>query len=1002
MRRFYNVSGGLLGLLLSWASPATAAETTPAFPVPFNTQTGEYHLTPAGEALAKIKAPSGFNVALVAAEPDIQNPISISTDDRGRLWIAENYTYAETSFEMRLRDRIVVLEDTHQDGHFDKRTVFWDAGQKLTSVEPGFGGVYALCAPRLLFIPDRDGDLVPDGEPEVLLDGWEENQVHHNIVNGLRWGPDGWLYGRHGIQGTSHVGKPGAAPAERQALNCSIWRYHPTRRIFEVVCQGTTNPWGMDWNDVGEAFFINTVIGHLFHVIPGAHYKRMYGEDFDAHIYEPIDQHADHYHWDTGSTWQKSKGLEGRAGDLGGGHAHSGLMIYLGDNWPDRYRDTLFTINFHGLRLNNDLLTRAGSGYVGRHTNDFLSFNDQWFRGIELVYGPDGAVYVADWSDVGECHEHDGVHRTSGRIYKVTYGTREQSSFGDLNKLSDTELVQLQLHKNDWFVRKARRILQERSASGHDLRTAYSELLKLFNEQTSPTRKLRAMWALATSGGATQTWLMAQLKHPNEHLRVWAVRFLTEQKKSSPETIKSFVQMAKEDNSALVRLALASALQRIAIPQRGELAKALVQHADDADDHNLPLMIWYGIEPLAKLEPETLTDLANQTRIPLLRKFIARRLTEDIESQPAFPNRLLESVTRRDSHAQLDVLEGMSMALHGWRKAPKPSSWDSVSKILFNSPEKRAREITTELAAVFGDGRALEELRRVALDEHAEPGARRSALQSLIASKAPDLLPMILKLLSDRIMARSAVQGLGIFDDPHLAGEVLTRYNDFRSDVQPDVISVLASRASHARVLLEFVAAGKLDRRNISAYHARQIHSFGDAELDRLLGQHWGELRNTPEEKKRQMDALRMKLKPETLKTADLKKGHEAFLKTCAACHRLYGEGGTIGPDLTGSGRKDLGYLVENIVEPSAVVPADYKMSFVELKDGRVLTGLVGEKRERTVGVQTLTEKLVIDRNDIQGIQPSALSLMPEGLLQGLSDQETRDLFAYLMTSSQP
>src|SRR5262249_46035626 len=191
-------------------------------------------------------------------------------------------------------------------------------------------------------------------------------------------------------------------------------------------------------------------------------------------------------------------------------------------------------------------------------------------------------------------------------------------------------------------------------------------------------------------------------------------------------------------------------------------------------------------------------------------------------------------------------------------------------------------------------------------------------------------------------------------------------------------------------------------RRDISAYHARQIHSFSDAELDRLLAEHWGELRISSADKQRQMSVLRAKLSPEILRAANLKHGHDLFLKTCAPCHRLYGEGGSIGPDLTGSGRKDLEYLMENIVEPSAVVAADYKMSFVELKDGRMLTGLVGEKRERTLSVQTPTEKLVIDRNDIQSILPSSLSLMPEGLLEGMKDEEKRDLFGYLMTSSQP
>jgi len=995
--------GTLLVLLPGTCFQLIAAEKVSAFPTPFNTEDPSHHLPSATQSLAKIKAPPDFNTTVFAAEPDVQNPIAITTDDRGRLWVAENYTYAESGFEMRLRDRIVVLEDTHHTGHFDKRTVFWDGAQKLTSIEIGFGGVYALCAPQLIFIPDRDGDLVPDGKPEVLLDGWEDLEVHHNIVNGLRWGPDGWLYGRHGIQGTSHVGKPGAVAADRQQLNCCIWRYHPTRRTFEVVCQGTTNPWGMDWNDVGEAFFINTVIGHLFHIIPGAHYKRMYGEDFNLHTYELIDQHADHYHWDTGMSWQKSRGAEGKAGDLGGGHAHSGLMIYLGDNWPKSYRDTLFTVNLHGLRLNNDLLERSGSGYVGRHTNDFLFFNDSWFRGIELIYGPDGGVYVADWSDTGECHEQDGVHRTSGRIYKVTYGIPPPPLLSDLGKLSDTELVNFQLHQNDWFVRKARRLLQERAAAGHDLHQAHATLLKMFDQQTDVTRKLRAMWALSTSGGATHAWLLSQLKYPNEHVRVWAIRFLTEEANFSDDTLQALLNMASLDDSAFVRLALASALQRLPVKQRAGLAKRLVSHASDATDHNLPLMLWYGIEPLANAEPEILADLATESRIPLVRRFIARRLTEEIEHHPALPNRLLESAMKSgDAENQRDVLEGMCLALRGWRKAPRPVSWDSFSPALRKSENTNIRERANELAAVFGDGRALEELRAITLDERADPASRRSALETLITSRSPELLPVILKLLSDRIMARSAVQGLSIFNDPDLVVQIVNRYKDFRSDIRPDVISALTSRASSAGVLLEAVGAGKIGRRDISAYHARQIHSFGDAQLDRLLAEHWGELRNSSEEKQRQMAALRAKLTPEVLRAANLRHGHELFLKTCAVCHRLYGEGATIGPDLTGSGRRDLGYLLENIVEPSAVVAADYKLSFVELKDGRVLTGLIGEKREHTLSVQTLTEKLIIDRNDIQNIQPSALSLMPDGLLEGLNTEETRDLFGYLMTSSQP
>lgn len=989
---------------LTWQNSVVAEGIGSTFPTPFNTENPSHILTPPAEALAKIKAPPGFHVSVFASEPDVQNPIAMTFDERGRLWVAENYTYAEkgVGWEMRLRDRVVVFEDTKHTGHFDKRTVFWDGAQKLTSVEVGFGGVWLLCAPKLLFIPDRNGDLVPDGPPETVLDGWNDFEVGHNIVNGLKWGPDGWLYGRHGIQANSYVGKPGAPASERTKLSCCIWRYHPTRHVFEVVCQGTTNPWGMDWNDVGQAFFINTVIGHLWHVIPGAHYKRMYGEDFDPHVYELIDQHADHYHWDHSMSWTESR-PKGKSADLGGGHAHAGLMIYQGDNWPEQYRNTLFTINLHGLRLNNDVLERSGSGYVGKHTNDFLFFNDAWFRGIDLMTGPDGGVYIADWCDMGECHEEDGVHRTSGRIYKVFYGVPHAPPAFDLGKDADEELAQLQLSDNVWYARQARRLLQERAAAGKDLSAVHASLLKIFNEQTDIPKKLRAMWALATSGGAPASWLMKELDDKDENVRVWAIRFLTDEGAPDQEARKKFVWMAAHDKSGLVRLALASALQRIPAAERGVLARALIAHDEDTSDHNLPLMLWYGIEPMDNADPVGFARLEWQTKISLLRTFISRRVTEDIERRPEVVNDLLRTVARKAPvEQQFDVLEGMCQALRGWRKAPKPASWVDSARLFLANDDARLHDRVTELGAVFGDGRALDELRRVVMDDTTAPEQRRISLQFLIENRPTNLLSIILPLLSDRIMAKTAVQGLATFKDPGLADQLIAEYQHFRPDVRPDVIATLTSRASFAKALLNAVADKKIERHDITAFDARQIHNLGDPKLDEELVKVWGEFHTSSEEKERQMAAWEAKLTPERLKAANLQHGHQVFVKTCAVCHRLYGEGAFIGPDLTGSGRTDLRYLLENVVDPSAVVAADYKMCVVETKDDRVLSGIIGGQNERTVTMQTANTKVILQRDEVQSITPSALSMMPEGLLDSLTPDEARDLVAYLMTPSRP
>ncbi len=369
-----------------------------------------------------------------------------------------------SDFDDSQRDRIMILEDADHDGRAERHTVFWDQGPKLTSVELGLGGVWALSPPQLLFIPDRNGDDVPDGEPEVVLDGFNDREVRHNIANGLRWGPDGWLYGRQGILVTSLRRSArraaGRTDADQLLRSGVIIR---RGRFSKSICRGTTNPWGMDWNEFGELFFINTVIGHLWHAVPGAHYRRMYGEDDNPHTYR-IDR-ADGRPFPLGhgrASWHDIRqiGVSPTTDQAGGGHAHSGLMIYQGDNWPARYRGTLFTINFHGRRLNNDMLDRQGAGYVGRHAADFMKTSDPWFRGIDLITGADGGVYVADWSDIGECHDNDGIHRTSGRIYKIVYGKPRQPAVPDVAKLSDEDLIAAQFQVNEWLVRQARRLGQ--------------------------------------------------------------------------------------------------------------------------------------------------------------------------------------------------------------------------------------------------------------------------------------------------------------------------------------------------------------------------------------------------------------------------------------------------------------------------------------------------------------------------------------------------------------
>jgi len=360
-------------------------------------------------------------------------------------------------------------------------------------------------------------------------------------------------------------------------------------------------------------------------MIPGAHYERMYGKDFTPNTYGLLKSCSDHVHY-AGKDWTKSRtGAEHDA--LGGGHAHAGAMVYLGDTWPASYRNSILMVNIHGRRVNRDLLERRGSGYVGRHGPDFLRSDDLWFRGLNLKYGPDGGVYLSDWSDVGECHDTNSVHRTSGRIYKITYGTTKSVKDLDLWKCSDLELAEYQLHGNDWYVRQARRLLQERRAAGRDLSAAHGALRKILAENPEIPRKLRALWALYSSGGLPENDLVSLLGHENEHLRSWAVRLLVDDRNPPAAASEKFASMAAHDPSSLVRLFLASALQRMPLGARWPVVEALAQHAEDADDPGLPLMIWYGTEPLVPTDLARASKLAADSKIPFVRQSIARRMS---------------------------------------------------------------------------------------------------------------------------------------------------------------------------------------------------------------------------------------------------------------------------------------------------------------------------------------------------------------------------------------
>lgn len=947
------------------------------------------------QAVEVMTTPPGFKTTMFAAEPDVQQPIAFALDDRGRLWVAEAYTYPNRAKEGEGKDRIIVFEDTDGDGKFNRRTVFIEGLNLVSGIEVGFGGVWVGAAPHLLFIPIADGDQPkPAGEAKVLLDGWGWQDTHETL-NTFTWGPDGWLYGCHGVFTHSNVGKPGAPDSERKRINAGVWRYHPTRHEFDVFAEGTSNPWGIDFDENGQCFIEACVIPHLFHVIQGARYHRQAGSHFNPHIYDDIKTIADHVHW-AGNRGPHAGNA--RSGEMGGGHAHAGLMIYKGDNWPEKYRGQIFIGNIHGACINMDTPQRKGSGFVGKHNPDFIHFNDKWSQVINFLPGPDGSVYFIDWYDKNECHSNDANHhdRSNGRIFRISYGDPKFQPV-NLATQSDEALIQFTIDRGDWFGRHARRLLQERAQQDSQLS---QKVLARNPGGADALRQLRWLWALHLTGGLREPELLRAFRQPGEYVRAWAIQFASERQTVSATLLAEFTRLAREDQSPVVRLYLASAMQQVPVADRWEILQTLSQRVEDANDHNLPLMVWYAAEPLAAADFSRALTLAANAKLPRILEFTVRR-TAALNTPEGFAaiTKTLDSVSNDD--LRLQVLSGLNTALKGQRNIAMPQGWENVEAKLAVSESAEIRAQVQALSLTFGSTGALASLQKALANPATDLNVRRMALDSLLQARAPGLASILQSLLPEANLRVPALRALASFDDPQTPAAILSVYPSLNTAEKRDALNTLASREAYAKPLLAAVGANQVATTDITADIIRQLRNLKSAELDELLTKVWGVARDSSADKQEQIEKYRRIYRAGGSQPGDALRGRVVYTRVCQQCHVMFDTGGKVGPDLTGSNRGDLDYLLQNMVDPNAVIPNDYRSSTIDLKDDRVLTGIVKEGTDQTLTIVTANETLVIARDEIQSIQESELSMMPEGLLDPLTDQEVRDLIYYLRQPAQ-
>ena len=934
------------------------------------------------EAIAKMTVPDGLEVTLVTSEPQITQPMAFCWDDRGRLWIAENRDFEtrRSGFSNDGNSRILILEDEDGDGKMDTKKVFMEDIPFPAAIAVGFDGLWLGAPPNLMFVPDRDGDDKADEEIEVRLTGWGIRD-RHEVLNSFIWGPDGWLYGCQGFATPSTVGKPvdggrvfkkgdpfptSMEVVDGQFIDGGVFRYHPIKDRFEVVSHGFSNPWGLDFDDNGQAFISACVIPHAFHIIQGGIFHRQGGKHINPYVYSDIQTIVDHRHRS----------------------AHGGARVYLADLLPEKYHNKLFMANIHEHALLNDELVPNGSGFIAKHGEDTVLANDPQWVGFSLEIGPEGAIYMLDWHD-GDICGNDVHDKDTGRVYRLApEGTPFPTDF-NLKDSSNEELIGMQLHANDWYVRHARVILHERAVEGSITQNDHKQLWTMFEEQSDPGRKLRALWALHVTGGVSQKQLTGVLNNEYEYVRAWAIQLLCEDMDPGNAALAKFAKMSKSDPSPVVRMYLASALQRIPNENIWDIASGLLSHSEDKDDHNIPKMIWFGMEPHVPENPVKALQLAASSKIPMVAQFIARRATS---------GQLLDVVVGEIAKAKSTstkqvLLEGMRDGLLGQRDLNAPAKWSTIESSL--KGVSSLRNLLLEIGQLFGSAEAGNAQLAELNDDSTDLARRKKILQNFGLNVFPPAFDSILSYVENAELRLYALRALTSYDDDAVGTKIFEHYSEFKQAERAVAIQTLATRRGSARALAAALMRNRIPRSDISAVNARQLRRVvGPSFVD-----WWGPIESMTKDKEQEINRYKFLLTDEYVAHADVVNGKAIYGQTCAACHKMYGEGGIIGPDITGSNRANLDYILTNVIDPNGEIGEGYQLVTISTQDGRTYAGNVVNEDDQRLTLAMIGQEIIIPKSDILSRQKSPVSMMPEGQLKTMTDSQVRDLIGYLRTT---
>ena len=961
------------------------------------------------EAAANFEVPDDLEIQLVLSEPDIAQPLFMTWDVRGRMWVMEYRQYPEVagvkmvSRDVYLRsvydkvpdppplgakgqDRISIHEDVDGDGVYESHKTFVDGLNIATSVAIGRDGVFVTNPPYLLYYADRNHDDVPDSDPEVLLEGFGLEDSH-SVINSLRFGPDGWLYGAQGSTVSANVKRPGSTEKPIRTMGPQTWRYHPELKRFEVFAEGGGNTFGCEIDAKGAIYS-----GHNggdtrgFHYVQGGYYRK----GFTKH--GPL---SNPYAFGFFANMKHAKVAR---------FTHN-FVIYEEAGLPEQYNGRLFGIEpLQGQVVMSDFRPYQSS-FETEDISRVVKTDDQWFRPVDIKSGPDGGIYIADMYEQRidhSSHYAGRVDRSSGRIYRLHKRNKPQtvpagSSRIDLSELPTDQLVPMLGSSKKTIRQTLLGVFGDRRDS-----SVVPQLLQQCQKNTGQIA-LESLWALHLSGGFTDEVAIRLLRHEDQYVRGWTVRLLCDHYQVKPRVSAALTKLASDESYVYVRKQLASSAKRLPTEDALPIIRNLINYDEDADDIHQPLLLWWALESKATGDGRNaiLQTVLNADAV-WSKRLIKEHLLERLVKRYAL------SATREELLAAAQLFESSPdssssrILLKGFEDAYKGRSLAEIPEELVTAIAATG-EGSLALRLRQGTKSAVEEAIAAVNNSKTSVLDRRQYVQIFGELRQPLFIPVLLKVATSETnseLVSAALTALQPFDDLRIGKEVVEHLRNLPEDCRPVAETLLSSRSVWATTLLKAVEEGKLQPEDVTETGLRKILLHDNKETKSLISKLWGSVAG----------ATTAQMKTETERLAALlangsgnpKKGKPLFMKNCGKCHVLFSEGGQIGPDLTSFKRDDLSRILANIVNPSLEIREGFENHVVVTTDGRVVNGFLADKDSQVVLLRgTDGQNIILRHESIDEMIMSKVSIMPEGTLNALTAQQIRDLFAYLR-SSQP